>query len=133
MRFRCVNGICVLQRLESKRQSAGGILLPDTAQKKSETCRVIEACPAWVEDGKERTTVLRSGDYVCISKYSGQEFEIAGDGGEYAIVLAKEKDILCILDDFIAPVQEPRHAATLPEGVAHMWVEGVPAYQDTSL
>ena len=108
MRFRCVNGICVLQRLES-RKMIGSIILPDNAQKKSETARVIEACVTpWIEDGKERSTILKAGDVVCISKYSGQEFEISGCDFNGAIVLVREKDILCILDDYEqTPVATP--------------------------
>ncbi len=123
MRFRCVNGICVLQRLESKRQSAGGIILPDTAQKKSEMARVLESCPSWVEDGRRKLTELKPGDIVCINKYSGQEFEVAGDAGEYAIVLVKEKDILCILDDFAGPAQPAARIADTPAPL--IWGEGL--------
>ncbi len=125
MRFRCVNGICVLQRLESKRQSAGGIILPDSAQKKSETCKVLESCPTWIEDGKERVTALKPHDMVCISKYSGQEFEVAGEEGEYAIVLVKESAILCILDDYYGTEAVAAHTADVPAPMA--WGEGIPA------
>ncbi len=127
MRFRCVNGICVLQRLESKRQSAGGIILPDVAQKKSEMARVLEACPKWQEDGRERLTALKTGDIVCISKYSGQEFEVAGDGGEFAIVLVKEKDILCILDDFTGPDTPTATYTAVSDRSMQVWGDGIPA------
>ncbi len=125
MRFRCVNGICVLQRLESKRQSAGGIILPDSAQKKSEMARVLESCPSWVEDGRRKLTELKSGDIVCISKYSGQEFEVQGDAGEFAIVLVRERDILCILDDFTEPVEPAAFADDVPAPM--VWGDGIPA------
>ncbi len=125
MRFRCVNGICVLQRKESKKQTAGGIILPDSAQKKSETCMVLESCPSWIEDGKERTTALKPGDHVCISKYSGQEFEIAGDSGEFAIVLVKESAILCILDDYYGTEAVATYTAETPAPM--VWGDGIPA------
>ncbi len=128
MRFRCLNGKCVLQRLESKRQSAGGIILPDSAQKKSEMCRVLEACPAWIEEGRDRTTELKSGDIVVISKYSGQEFEIAGDAGEFAIVLVHQREISAILDDFTG-LAEPAHSFGTGSDPAPMmvWGEGISA------
>ncbi len=125
MRFRCLNGKCVLQRLESKRQSAGGIILPDSAQKKSETCRVLEACPAWIEDGRERTTELKPGDMVCINKYSGQEFEIAGDSGEYAIVLVHQREIHCVLDDYYSTESVENQVAEVPAPM--VWNDGIPA------
>ncbi len=125
MRFRCLNGKCVLQRLESKRQSAGGIILPDSAQKKSETCMVLEACPAWIEDGRDRTTELKPGDMVCINKYSGQEFEIAGDSGEYAILLVHQREVHCILDDFNGPVEPARFSDDVPAPM--VWGDGIPA------
>lgn len=127
MRFRCVNGICVLQRLESKRQSAGGIILPDVAQRKSEMARVLEACPSWQEDGKERLTALKPGDIVCISKYSGQEFEVAGDSGEFPIVLVKESAILCILDDFNEPAQPAKYPRDPFADTPVIWGDGIPA------
>ncbi len=108
MRFRCVNGICVAQRLEPETKSIGGIILPDSAQKKSEAALIVESCPSWVKDGRERTTALSPGDVVCISKYSGQEFTITLEGHELPVVLVKEDDILCILDDYPLPIKPVR-------------------------
>lgn len=141
MRFRCVNGITVLQRLEG-RKKIGLIELPDSAVKTSETARVLECCPKWIEDGKERETTLTPGDFVCISKYAGQEFEINGNGMGLNIVLVRERDILCILDEVentsiqttptaaVATSSVPIISAAAPKtadfsGPAGVWGDGI--------
>lgn len=113
MRFRCVNGIVVARRLEARKQ-IGSIILPDGAQKRSELAVVLECCQGpWREDGQERYSMLKPGDVIAISKYSGQEFDISGDGGDDSVVLVEEKKILCIIDDYATPPdrQEPRNGA----------------------
>jgi chaperonin GroES len=120
MRFRCVNGILVARRLNPESVTAGGIILPDGAQKKSELAVVLESCPEWTEEGKTRQTMLKSGDIICISKYSGQEFEL---DGKHKVVLVKEKDILCILDDF-EPSQAPAIPVEAPAAVP-FWGDGI--------
>lgn len=121
MRFRCFNGICVCLRLDPTTQTPGGIILPDVAQKKSERVQVLEVCPAWVRDGKERTSNLKPGDIALISKYSGQEFEIRLEtGADLRVVLVKEDDILCVIDDY-----DPRTITEAPaRGIANNQVYG---------
>ena len=124
MRFRMVNGNVVLRRLEP-RKHVGSIILPDSAQKKSETAQVLECCrDPWVEDGQKRETILKPGDIVCVSKYAGQEFEIGGEGSDLNVVLMKEKDILCVLEDFGETA--PTASASIP-GVEPAYWESVPA------
>jgi len=125
VRFRCVNGICVVQRTESRKQ-IGSILLPDNAQKKSETAVVLQVPPPWREDGAERQTMLKVGDVVCISKYSGQEFEIGGNDFNGAIVLVREKDILCILDE-VSPLDPPVVESPRASSEPHFWGDGIGA------
>ncbi len=114
MRFRCVNGICVLQRHRTP-DKIGMIQLPESvvSAKKSELATVLEACPEWREDGATRHTALKPGDTVCISRYSGQDFEIGGQDNNWNIVLVKEKDILCILDGYEKP-QDAQSPGAMP-------------------
>lgn len=74
---------------ESK--TAGGILLPDTAQKKSQKGTVIAIGSGKVLDNGERLPFeVAVGDRVLFAKYSGVDIE---EGGKKFLLLP-ERDIL---------------------------------------
>lgn len=74
---------------ESK--TAGGILLPDTAQKKSQKGTVIAIGSGKVLDNGERLPFeVGVGDRVLFAKYSGVDIE---EGGKKFLLLS-ERDIL---------------------------------------
>ena len=74
---------------ESK--TAGGILLPDTAQKKSQKGTVIGIGSGKVLDNGERLPFeVAVGDRVLFAKYSGVDIE---EGGKKFLLLS-ERDIL---------------------------------------
>lgn len=74
---------------ESK--TAGGILLPDTAQKKSQKGTVIAIGSGKVLDNGERLLFeVAVGDRVLFAKYSGVDIE---EGGKKFLLLS-ERDIL---------------------------------------
>lgn len=74
---------------ESK--TAGGILLPDTAQKKSQKGTVIAIGSGKVLDNGERLPFeVAVGDRVLFAKYSGVDIE---EGGNKFLLLS-ERDIL---------------------------------------
>mgnify|MGYP003410491625 FL=1 len=75
---------------ESK--TAGGILLPDTAQKKSQKGTVIAIGSGKVLDNGERLPFeVAVGDRVLFAKYSGVDIE---EGGQKKFLLLSERDIL---------------------------------------
>ena len=70
---------------------AGGILLPDTAQKKSQKGTVIAIGSGKVLDNGERLPFeVAVGDRVLFAKYSGVDIE---EGGKKFLLLS-ERDIL---------------------------------------
>ena len=72
----------------------GGILLPDTAQKKSQKGVVVAVGSGkMTEEGKRLPLEVKEGDEVLFAKYSGTEIE---DKGEKYLLLS-ERDILAIL------------------------------------
>ena len=74
---------------ESK--TAGGILLPDTAQKKSQKGTVIAIGSGKVLDNGERLPFeVAVGDRVLFAKYSGVDIQ---EGGKKFLLLS-ERDIL---------------------------------------
>lgn len=74
---------------ESK--TAGGILIPDTAQKKSQKGTVLAVGPGKVLDNGERLLIdVAVGDRVLFAKYSGVDIEENGK----KMLLLSERDVL---------------------------------------
>lgn len=74
---------------ESK--TAGGILIPDTAQKKSQKGTVLAVGPGKVLDNGERLPIdVAVGERVLFAKYSGVDIEENGK----KMLLLSERDVL---------------------------------------
>jgi chaperonin GroES len=79
----------VLVKIEkSEAKSAGGIIIPDTAQEKTQTGVVTE-----VGDDKEVIKV-KAGQKIMYDKYAGTQVKV--DGAEYLIL--KMSDILAVIE-----------------------------------
>jgi chaperonin GroES len=75
-------------------QTAGGIIIPDTAKEKPQEGKVIAVGPGGRdESGKLIPIDVKAGDRVLFGKWSGTEVKI--DGVEYLIM--KESDIMGVL------------------------------------
>ena len=93
MKFRPLHDRVVVKRLDSDEKSAGGIIIPDTAQEKPMEGKVIAVGPgARGDDGKINKLDVKKGDRILFGKWSGTEVKI--DGKEYSIM--KEADIMGI-------------------------------------
>ena len=81
----------LVQRLESEQTSAGGIIIPDTAQEKTQYGTVVAAGEGkLLNDGTVRALRVAKGDRVLFGKFSGTEVKLAGD--EFLIL--REEEIL---------------------------------------
>jgi chaperonin GroES len=99
MKFRPLHDRVVIQRIEAEAKSAGGIIIPDTAQEKPQQGRVTAVGPGGRdESGKLIPIDLRVGDQVLFGKWSGNEVKI--DGAE--LLIMKESDIMGVLDEATA-------------------------------
>ena len=79
---------------EEETKTKGGILLPDTAQKKSQKGTVIAIGSGKMLDHGVRTPFeVKVGDRVLLAKYSGVDIEEEGEN----YLLLSERDILAIL------------------------------------
>lgn len=86
----------VVQPLEAKEKTKGGIIIPDSAKEKPLEGKIIAVGKGKVTDeGKVVAPEVKVGDKVLYGKYSGTEIVI--DGEEMLIV--KEEDILAVLKD----------------------------------
>jgi chaperonin GroES len=84
----------LVRRIEETQQSAGSIIVPDTAKEKPQSAEVIAVGSGRILDSGERAPLtLKAGDKVLLGKWSGTEVKI--DGEEYLIL--KEDEILGIL------------------------------------
>ena len=94
MKFRPLHDRVLVRRLGSEEKTAGGIIIPDTAQEKPQEGEIIAVGPgARGEDGKIAQLDVKVGDRVLFGKWSGTEVKI--DGEELCIM--KESDIMGIL------------------------------------
>ena len=85
----------VVQVVEARAKSAGGIILPDSAKKKPTEGKIIAVGNGRILDNGDRNTLsVKKGDKVLFSKYGGNEVTL--DGKEYTIL--DEDQIYAILN-----------------------------------
>jgi chaperonin GroES len=81
----------VIRRVDQEQKSAGGIIIPDTAQEKPMEGEVVAAGPgARGEDGALQPMDLKTGDRVLFGKWSGTEIKIDGE----ELIIMKESDVM---------------------------------------
>ena len=95
MKVRPLQDRVLVKRVESETRSAGGIIIPDTANEKPLEGIVIAVGDGTrLEDGTRVAPEVKTGDRVLFGKYAGTEIKV--DGAEHMIL--KESDILGILE-----------------------------------
>ena len=86
MAFRPLHDRVVVRRIEADTKTAGGIIIPDSAQEKpSEGARD--------DDGDRIPMDVKAGDRVLFGKWSGTEVKIDGED----LLIMKESDIMGII------------------------------------
>jgi chaperonin GroES len=84
----------VIERIDAEAKTAGGIIIPDTAQEKPQQGKVSAVGPGGRdESGKLIPIDVKVGDRILFGKWSGTEVKIGGV--EYLIM--KESDIMGVL------------------------------------
>ncbi len=92
--FRPLHDRVLVERLESEAKTAGGIIIPDTAQEKPMEGKIIAVGTGEIKsDGSVRPLNVKAGDHVLFGKWSGTEVKL--DGKE--LLIMKESDIMGIL------------------------------------
>ncbi len=74
----------MIKPAEAEEKTSSGIILPDTAKKKSTEGEVVAIGRGKIVDGKETTPFFKIGDTVIYSKYGGTE--LTHDGVDYVIM-----------------------------------------------
>ncbi len=85
----------VVQREESEETTAGGIVLPDTAQDKPSRGTVISVGDGrLLDDGKRSRLQVKKGDRVLFTSYAPETVQL----GEEELLLMREEDILAVIE-----------------------------------
>ena len=99
MKFRPLHDRVVVERIDAEAKSAGGIIIPDTAQEKPSQGEIIAVgLGGRDEAGKLIPIDLKVGDRVLFGKWSGTEVKIEGQ----KLLIMKESDIMGVLDEPVA-------------------------------
>ncbi|MBO6814238.1 MAG: co-chaperone GroES [Rhizobiaceae bacterium] len=94
LKFRPLHDRVVVRRVNAEEKTAGGIILPDTAQEKpSEGEIVAVGSGTRDENGKLVELDVKAGDHVLFGKWSGTEVKINGED----LLIMKESDIMGIV------------------------------------
>jgi chaperonin GroES len=95
MKFRPLHDRVVIKRLDNDERSAGGIIIPDTAQEKPSEGEVVAVGDGLrSEDGTVTPLDVKPGDRVLFGKWSGTEVTLDGDD----LLIMKESDIMCVFE-----------------------------------
>ncbi len=104
MKFRPLHDRVVVRRLNAEEKTAGGIIIPGTAQEKPMEGEIIAVGPgARDETGIVVPLTVKAGDKVLFGKWSGTEVKITGE----ELLIMKESDIMGIIEGMPAPAAKP--------------------------
>ncbi len=93
-KFRPLHDRVVVRRVEADTKTAGGIIIPDSAQEKPAEGEIVSVgSGARDEAGKLVPLDVSAGDRVLFGKWSGTEVKIGGED----LLIMKESDIMGII------------------------------------
>ena len=84
----------VIKLVEEEETSKGGLILTGSAKEKPQVAEVIAVGPGGNVDGKDVEMIVKVGDKVLTSKYSGTEVKV--DDETYLVI--GERDVLAIIE-----------------------------------
>lgn len=94
MTFKPLHDRVLVRRIEQEAKTAGGIIIPDTAQEKPIEGEVLAAGEgARDEAGKLQPLSVKKGDKIIFGKWSGTEMRLDGED----LLIMKESDIFGIV------------------------------------
>ncbi len=94
MKFRPLHDRVVVKRIEAEQKTAGGIIIPGTAQEKPQEGEIVAVGPGARDDkGALVALSVQVGDKILFGKWSGTEVKIDGQD----LLIMKESDILGII------------------------------------
>jgi chaperonin GroES len=95
MMFRPLGDRVVVKRVQEELKTAGGIIIPDSAQEKPQEGEIVAVGPgARDEKGDRIAPEVKAGDRILFGKWSGTEVKIDGQD----LLIMKESDIMGVLE-----------------------------------
>ncbi|MGY2736904.1 co-chaperone GroES [Sphingomonas sp. UYP23] len=94
MTFRPLHDRVLVRRIEAEAKTAGGIIIPDTAQEKPQEGEIVAiGTGARAEDGVVIPLDVKPGDRILFGKWSGSEVTLDGED----LLIMKESDVLGVI------------------------------------
>ncbi|KEQ51372.1 co-chaperone GroES [Sphingobium chlorophenolicum] len=95
MTFRPLRDRVLVRRIAAAAQTAGGIIIPDTAKEKPQEGEIVAAGTGIkAENGMVIPLDLQAGDRILFGKRSGSEVRLDGEN----LLIMKESDVLGVID-----------------------------------
>jgi chaperonin GroES len=95
MKFRPLHDRVLVRRIEAAEKTAGGIIIPDSAQEKPQEGEVVATGTGTrAEDGTITPLDVKAGDRILFGKWSGSEVKLDGED----LLIMKESDVLGVVE-----------------------------------
>ena len=95
MKFRPLHERVVVKRIDAEQKTAGGIIIPDSAQEKPSQGEIVAVGPGGRDENGKLTPIdVKVGDVVLFGKWSGTEVKIDGQD----LLIMKESDIMGVIE-----------------------------------
>ena len=96
MGFRPLHDRVLVRRVGEEEKSAGGIIIPDTAQEKPSEGKIVAVgSGVRADDGSIRKLDVKAGDRVLFGKFGGTDVKVDGED----LIILRESDILGIVEN----------------------------------
>ncbi|MDA0820127.1 MAG: co-chaperone GroES [Proteobacteria bacterium] len=94
MAFRPLHDRVLVRRIEADQKTAGGIIIPDSAQEKPSEGEIVSVGEGARDDSGNRVALdVKAGDRILFGKWSGTEVKLDGED----LLIMKENDIMGII------------------------------------
>ena len=96
MGFRPLHDRVLVRRVGEEEKTAGGIIIPDTAQEKPSEGKIVAVgSGVRADDGSIRKLDDKTGDRVLFGKFGGTDVKVDGED----LIILRESDILGIVEN----------------------------------
>ena len=96
MGFRPLHDRVLVRRVGEEEKTAGGIIIPDTAQEKPSEGKIVAVgSGVRADDGSIRKLDVKAGDSVLFGKFGGTDVKVDGED----LIILRESDILGIVEN----------------------------------
>ncbi len=93
-KFKPLQNRLLVRRVEEDEESAGGIIIPDTAKEKPQEGEVIAIGNGKrLDNGKVQALDVKKGDRILFGKYSGTDLKLDGKD----VLILREDEVLGVL------------------------------------